>query len=165
MKWRFFSGCWCAASYPRVALLATGGSMCSGQHVVRLTLNGYSAIRKRILARGSERDSPRNLELHDYGFAVGQFGDKSWAEWIMNHVRPDTRMDCFGGHKATAMRSLPTTMAAKMPKRGSTGGKKTSLNRKKNGLRKGLRPADSQSPFRPTLASLEVSWSCWESQT
>jgi len=23
------------------------------------------------------------------------YGDKPWAEWIMSHVRPGTRMDCF----------------------------------------------------------------------
>jgi len=44
--------------------------------------------------------------FHDDGFTVGTYGDESWAEWIMNHVRPGTDMGCFGRnlcHSATAM--------------------------------------------------------------
>jgi hypothetical protein len=48
----------------------------------------------------------RGVWLHDDGFYVGRFGDKSWAEWIMSHVKPDTRMDCFGGHSGTAMQFI-----------------------------------------------------------
>ncbi len=47
--------------------------------------------------------------LHDDGFAVGRFGDKSWAQWIMNHVAPGTSMGCLGGHpqhSATAMQFI-----------------------------------------------------------
>jgi hypothetical protein len=46
---------------------------------------------------------------HDDGFAVGMYGDKSWAEWIMHHVEPGTGMGCLGGHlchSATAMQFI-----------------------------------------------------------
>jgi hypothetical protein len=50
----------------------------------------------------------RGMWFHDDGFDVGMYGDKPWAEWIMNHVTPGTRMGCFGEpcHSATAMRFL-----------------------------------------------------------
>lgn len=38
-------------------------------------------------------------------WTVGMFGDKSWAQWIMDHVEPGTSMGCLGGrpcHSATA---------------------------------------------------------------
>ena len=45
---------------------------------------------------------------HDDGFAVGSYGDKSWAEWIMAHVTPGTSMGCGDQpcHAATAMRDI-----------------------------------------------------------
>jgi hypothetical protein len=43
---------------------------------------------------------------HDDGFAVGHYGDKAWAEWIMSHVKPGTSMGCVEGHPATAMRLI-----------------------------------------------------------
>jgi hypothetical protein len=51
----------------------------------------------------------RGVWLHDDGFHVGVYGDKSWAEWIMNHVQPGTSMSCLGGypqHSATAMQFI-----------------------------------------------------------
>jgi hypothetical protein len=50
----------------------------------------------------------RGAWMHDDGYHVGIYGDKSWAEWIMNRTRPDTDMSCFGTytHSATAMRYL-----------------------------------------------------------
>lgn len=48
----------------------------------------------------------RGVWLHDDGFAVGCYGDKSWAEWIMNHVKPGTGMDCLFGHPDTAMQFI-----------------------------------------------------------
>jgi hypothetical protein len=51
----------------------------------------------------------RGVWSHDDGFAVGIYGDKSWAEWIMNHVEPGASMGCLGGepqHSATAMRFI-----------------------------------------------------------
>ena len=46
--------------------------------------------------------------LHDDGFHVGMYGDKAWAQWIMNHVTPGTGMSCFGKpcHSANAMQYL-----------------------------------------------------------
>jgi hypothetical protein len=51
----------------------------------------------------------RGMWFHDDGFTVGMYGDKSWAEWIMGHVKPGTSMGCLGGdpcHSATAMRYI-----------------------------------------------------------
>jgi hypothetical protein len=51
----------------------------------------------------------RGVWLHDDGRTVGMLGDKSWAEWIMNHVTPGGSMGCLGGepcHSATAMRFI-----------------------------------------------------------
>jgi hypothetical protein len=50
----------------------------------------------------------RGMWLHDDGWNVGMYGDKSWAEWIMGHVRPGTTMGCFGYpcHSATAMQFI-----------------------------------------------------------
>jgi hypothetical protein len=51
----------------------------------------------------------RGMWGHDDGFAVGLYGDKSWAEWIMTHVRPGKTMNCLGAdlfHSATAMRLI-----------------------------------------------------------
>lgn len=48
----------------------------------------------------------RSIWYHDDGFTVGWNGDKSWAEWIMNHVKPGTSMGCMGSklcHSATSM--------------------------------------------------------------
>jgi len=46
--------------------------------------------------------------LHDDGFTVGRYGDKSWAEWVMARVTPGESMDCFGRlcHSASAMRYI-----------------------------------------------------------
>jgi hypothetical protein len=50
----------------------------------------------------------RGAWMHDDGYHVGIYGDKSWAEWIMTRTGPDTDMGCFGTytHSATAMRYL-----------------------------------------------------------
>lgn len=50
----------------------------------------------------------RGMWRHDDGFAVGKYGDKSWAEWIMAHVRRGESMGCFGrlSHSAHAMRYI-----------------------------------------------------------
>lgn len=43
--------------------------------------------------------------MHDDGFTVGKFGDKSWAKWIMKKVKPGDSMNCFGSpcHSASSM--------------------------------------------------------------
>jgi len=52
----------------------------------------------------------RGTWLHDDGFTVGHYGDKAWAEWIINHIRPDVEMEgCSGAplmHSATSMRYI-----------------------------------------------------------
>src|SRR5688572_32066069 len=37
----------------------------------------------------------RGVWNHDDGFAVGRYGDKAWAQWIMTHVAPGEDMSCF----------------------------------------------------------------------
>jgi hypothetical protein len=59
--------------------------------------------------REVQKSIHRGMWSHDDGFAVGCYGDKSWAEWIMNHVKPGTSMGCLGGdpcHSATAMQFI-----------------------------------------------------------
>jgi hypothetical protein len=59
--------------------------------------------------REVQKEIYRGMWSHDDGFAVGMFGDKSWAEWIVNHVEPGAFMGCLGGqpcHSATAMRFI-----------------------------------------------------------
>jgi hypothetical protein len=69
------------------------------------------------LSRHSQREYWREVQIgihrgmwrHDDGFAVGLYGDKAWADWIMNHVVPGASMGCLGGepcHSATAMRFI-----------------------------------------------------------
>ena len=51
----------------------------------------------------------RGMWFHDDGFTVGMYGDKSWAEWIMAHVKRGTSMGCIGDgpcHSATSMRYI-----------------------------------------------------------
>jgi hypothetical protein len=50
----------------------------------------------------------RGVWMHDDAFDVGLFGDKAWAEWIMNHITPDTNMGCFGhlAHSDTSMQFI-----------------------------------------------------------
>jgi hypothetical protein len=51
----------------------------------------------------------RGMWFHDDGFTVGMYGDKSWSEWIMAHVKPGTSMGCIGGgpcHSASSMRYI-----------------------------------------------------------
>ena len=46
---------------------------------------------------------------HDDALTVGRFGDKSWAEWIMAHVKPGMNMGCSSAgprRSATAMRHI-----------------------------------------------------------
>lgn len=59
--------------------------------------------------REVQRGIDRGMWFHDDGFTVGMYGDKSWAEWIMSHVKPGTNMGCLGGnlcHSATAMQYI-----------------------------------------------------------
>jgi len=49
----------------------------------------------------------RGIWFHDEAWDVGMYGDKSWAEWIMDHSRGS--MGCLGGrpcHGALAMRYI-----------------------------------------------------------
>ena len=51
----------------------------------------------------------RGIWAHDDGWAVGYYGDRSWAEWIMTHVRSGTTMCCLGAdfqHSDLAMRLI-----------------------------------------------------------
>jgi hypothetical protein len=45
---------------------------------------------------------------HEVGFAVGYYGDKSWAEWIMTRVRAGENMGCSArlNHSATSMQYI-----------------------------------------------------------
>jgi hypothetical protein len=59
--------------------------------------------------REVQKGISRGMWLHDDGFAVGMYGDKVWAEWIMAHAKPGGSMGCLGGqpcHSATAMRHI-----------------------------------------------------------
>jgi hypothetical protein len=58
--------------------------------------------------REVQKGIARGMWDHDDGYNVGMCGDKSWAEWIMSHVKPGTNMGCFGYpcHSATAMRYI-----------------------------------------------------------
>jgi hypothetical protein len=59
--------------------------------------------------REVQKGISRGMWFHDDGFAVGMYGDKAWAEWIMAHVKPGESMGCLGGqpcHSATAMRYI-----------------------------------------------------------
>lgn len=40
---------------------------------------------------------------HEHGSVVGHCGDKSWAKYIMDRLKPDSEMGCFSGHTDTAM--------------------------------------------------------------
>ncbi len=50
----------------------------------------------------------RGIWHHDNGWDVGLYGDKTWAEWIMAHVKPDTSMDCLAyySHSALSMQYI-----------------------------------------------------------
>lgn len=51
----------------------------------------------------------RGMWSHDDGLTVGNFGNKSWAEWIMKHVKPGMSMSCISSgpcHSATAMQYI-----------------------------------------------------------
>lgn len=59
--------------------------------------------------REIQRGIHRGMWSHDDGFIVGKYGDKSWAEWIMAHVKPGTSMGCMGGgpgHSSSSMRYI-----------------------------------------------------------
>ncbi|MDY0167267.1 MAG: hypothetical protein RBS80_12035 [Thermoguttaceae bacterium] len=68
-----------------------------------------AAHSERQYWREVQKSIHRGVWLHDHGFAVGQYGDRYWAEWIMAYVTPGTGMGCLGGdpcHSATAMRYI-----------------------------------------------------------
>lgn len=51
----------------------------------------------------------RGMWTHDDGFTVGIYGDKPWAEWIMDWVKPGESMGHLAAgptHAATAMRII-----------------------------------------------------------
>lgn len=67
-----------------------------------------SSHSQREYWREVQKGIHRGIWLHDDGFTVGMYGDKSWAEWIMAHVTRGESMDCFGRlcHSAGAMRYI-----------------------------------------------------------
>ena len=68
----------------------------------------YSSHSQQEYWREVQKGIYRGMWLHDDGFTVGRYGDKSWAEWIMAHVTRGESMDCFGRlcHSASAMRYI-----------------------------------------------------------
>ena len=97
-------------------LLLLLGSFCGYWWFYRLGPARHT-LDARWVSRHSQQEYWREVQkgihrgewLHDDGRTVGLFGDKSWAERIMNHVRPGTTMGCFSGdlcHSATAMRFI-----------------------------------------------------------
>lgn len=113
MKWSKEHGN-CACRVGGVLLLLAGFLAAYGWHFTlapwRRTfdpkwVNSHSPLE---YWREAQKGIRRCAWSHDDGFTVGMFGDKSWAEWIMRHVKPGTAMDCMGTpcHSATAMRSL-----------------------------------------------------------
>ena len=108
-KWRILSGM-------SALLLLFGGLYCAYWWFYELGPARHT-LDPEWVASHSEQEFWREVQtgihrgvwLHDDGFVVGLYGDKSWAEWIMNHVKPGTSMDCLGGypqHSATAMRFI-----------------------------------------------------------
>ena len=57
----------------------------------------HASHSQREYWREVQKGIHRGMWLHDDGFAVGMYGDKSWAEWIMAHVKPGASMGCLGG--------------------------------------------------------------------
>ncbi len=69
----------------------------------------YAAHSQREYWREVQKGIHRGRWFHDDGFTVGEYGDKSWAEWIMAHVTPGSDMGCMGGglcHSASSMRYI-----------------------------------------------------------
>jgi hypothetical protein len=64
----------------------------------RCTLDPYwrTAHSEQEYWREVQKGIHRGMWQHDDGFAVGRYGDKSWARWIMNHVEPGMDMGCMG---------------------------------------------------------------------
>ena len=107
-KWRMLSG------LSGVLLLLTGSffaywwSYKLGPARHTLDQQWVSSHSQQEYWREVQKGIHRGEWLHDDGLNVGMYGDKSWAEWIMSHVRPGTSMDCFGYpcHSATSMRFI-----------------------------------------------------------
>jgi hypothetical protein len=71
-----------------------------------LSLEWRSSHSEREYWREVQKGIYRGMWFHDDGLAVGMYGDKSWAEWIMAHVTRGEDMSCLGSrlcHSATAM--------------------------------------------------------------
>jgi len=68
----------------------------------------YASHSQREYWREVQENIHRGMWFHDDGFTVGMYGNKSWAEWIMAHVKPGTTMDCMGSpcHSASSMRYI-----------------------------------------------------------
>ena len=69
----------------------------------------YTSHSQREFWQEVQEGIRRGMWSHDDGFTVGQYGDKSWAEWIMDRVTPGTSMSCLGAvltHSASAMRCI-----------------------------------------------------------
>lgn len=43
---------------------------------------------------------------HDDGWFIGKFGNKQWASWVLNKLKPGNGIGCSGGHKEVAFRYL-----------------------------------------------------------
>lgn len=50
----------------------------------------------------------RGMWSHDDGFTVGYYGDKVWAKWIMDHLKPGNGMNCMSNlcHSSYSMRLI-----------------------------------------------------------
>ena len=68
----------------------------------------YASHSQQEYWREVQKGIHRGQWFHDDGFTVGEYGDKSWAEWIMTHVEPGEDMSCMGrlSHSANSMRHI-----------------------------------------------------------
>ena len=61
----------------------------------------HASHSQREYWREVQKGIHRGMWLHDDGFAVGMYGDKAWAEWIMAHVKPGEAWDVSVANRVT----------------------------------------------------------------
>lgn len=68
----------------------------------------YASHSQQEYWRKVQKGIHRGMWFHDDGFTVGIYGDKSWANWIISHVKSGTSMGCMGSpcHSASSMRYI-----------------------------------------------------------
>lgn len=113
MKW--LKQRWRGLSRVLAVLLIGSGGLCGYWWFYKLapsrrTLNPEwcAAHSQREYWNEVQKGIHRGMWFHDDGFTVGTYGDKSWAEWIMSHVKPGTTMGCMDSpcHSASSMRYI-----------------------------------------------------------